>query len=473
MDIKFEQKEPSFGLLTLKVEPSDYQAEVTNQIKEYAKTVQLKGFRKGKAPLGMVKKMVGKEVKFEEINKAASKGLTQFIKESEHDIIGMPISYLDDSLPAFNNKDFYFSFKLGITPEFDTNISDKITVEEYEIEITDTMVDETIERMIKQFEETTQVDVAESEDFIAGKITEKDGDFEVDTLIPLKRVAEAQLPLFVGLTKEDTVEFDLSEAFPDAKKRSLVLGNTEEEAEKLTNCHFAVTGITRTTSPEMNTEFFKKATGEEGIETEGDFKNKVRGLIQAPQKENSDMLLNYEIREAVLKASNLKISEEFTKIWFEQLQQTADEKQAIKSSDYASYVEQLHWEIIIGKIAKDNDLKVSESELKEEARDFARKLFAQMGIGSVADEQLESIADMYINDENEEQKNKLRKDAMTVKIFTFIKSQITLNQNIISVEDYGTMMDKRNQEIEARFNQDSEEETIEEISQTVEDKSEE
>jgi trigger factor len=462
LDIKFEQKEPSFGLLTLKVEPVDYQNEVTNQIKEYAKTVQLKGFRKGKAPLGMVKKMVGKDVKFEAINKAASNALTQYIKDSEHDIIGMPLSYLDETLPPFNNEDFYFSFKLGFTPEFDINISDKVTVDEYEVEITDEMVNETIERMSKQFEDTTQVDVAEAGDFIAGKVTEKEGNFEVDTLIPLKRVAESQLPLFVGLTKEDTVEFDLSEAFPDAKQRSLALGIKEEEAEKLSHCHFAVTDITRTSAPKMDAEFFKKATGED-LETEEDFRNKVRDLIHVPHKENSDMLLNYDIRTAVLGASNLKISEEFTKAWFDHLQRSADEKQPIKASDYTSYVEQLHWEIITGKLAKEHDLKVSEDELKDEARKFAKKLFAQMGMGSVPEEQLDNIAQMYLDDEKGEQKAKLRKDAITEKTFTLIKSQITLNQHVISSEEYTTMMDKRNKEIEEKFNQTTEETAVEAV----------
>lgn len=468
MDIKFEQKEPSFGLLTLKIESSDYQSEVTTKIKEYAKTVQLKGFRKGKAPFGMVKKMVGKEVKFEEINKAASKALTDYLKEAEFDIIGSPLSYLDKSLPPFNNQDFYFSFKLGIVPPFEVNLSDKIAVEGYEVEVSDKMLSETIDRMMKQFEETSQADVAEAGDFLAGKITEKEGDFEVETLIPLKQVAKSQLPLFVGLTKEDTVEFDLSEAFPEAKKRALALGIKEEEAEKLTHCHFEVTGITRTASPSMNAEFFKKATGAENIETEEEFKNKVKELIQAPQKENTNTLLNYDIRVAVLEASDLKLSEEFTKVWFDHLMRNTDEKNVIKETEYSSYVEHLEWEIISGKVIVDNKLKVTDAEIKEEARNFARNLFAQMGMNSIADEQLENIAEMYLNDENEEQKNKLQKEAMNEKIYTFLKSQITVNQNAVSVEEYTEMMEKRNAEIMAKSGQATEE-VVEEVVENIEE----
>jgi trigger factor len=81
------------------------------------------------APMGIVKKMVGKAIFVDEINKLASDSLYNYLKENDIDILGEPLpsNELNAEIDFDQEGDFTFHFDLGLAPEFELNFSAKDT----------------------------------------------------------------------------------------------------------------------------------------------------------------------------------------------------------------------------------------------------------------------------------------------------------------------------------------------------------
>ena len=77
---------------TIKIElgKEDYAGRVEKALKDYQKKVVVNGFRPGKTPMGIVKKMYGKSLLVDEINKVLGESLNNYIKENNLQILGEP-----------------------------------------------------------------------------------------------------------------------------------------------------------------------------------------------------------------------------------------------------------------------------------------------------------------------------------------------------------------------------------------------
>ena len=78
---------------TIKIElgKEDYAGRVEKALKDYQKKVVVNGFRPGKTPMGIVKKMCGKSLLVDEINKVLGESLNNYIKENNLQILGEPL----------------------------------------------------------------------------------------------------------------------------------------------------------------------------------------------------------------------------------------------------------------------------------------------------------------------------------------------------------------------------------------------
>ena len=78
--------------LTLTIDKQDYEEKVDKAIKDYRRKVQMPGFRPGNVPVGLIKKMYGRSILAEEVNKIISESLYNYIKDNKIDVLGEPIS---------------------------------------------------------------------------------------------------------------------------------------------------------------------------------------------------------------------------------------------------------------------------------------------------------------------------------------------------------------------------------------------
>ena len=157
--------------VTMTVEPADYQDEVQKELKTIRQKANIPGFRPGMVPMGMVKKMYGKGVMAEVINKTIGTKLSEYIETEKLQVLGEPLPN-EEKTPAvdFDNQDtFTFAFDIAVAPEFQADLTAKDKVTEYQITVTDEMVSKQIEAYTQRFGEYVDDEEAEEKDGVKPK----------------------------------------------------------------------------------------------------------------------------------------------------------------------------------------------------------------------------------------------------------------------------------------------------------------
>ena len=91
MQIKQSELKDLKAVITLTLEPADYQEEVNKQLKEVRHKAQMPGFRPGMVPAGLVKKMYGKGILADVLNKLVGENLQKHIEDNKLAILGDPL----------------------------------------------------------------------------------------------------------------------------------------------------------------------------------------------------------------------------------------------------------------------------------------------------------------------------------------------------------------------------------------------
>jgi trigger factor len=122
MNITKENLDALNAVIKIQVDPADYQPRVNEVIKKYQRTASIPGFRPGKTPSGVIKKMYGKPVLVEELNKLLSETLGKYIFDNKLDVLGSPLPKNTHTEESWEDgKSFEFVYELGMAPEFEVD----------------------------------------------------------------------------------------------------------------------------------------------------------------------------------------------------------------------------------------------------------------------------------------------------------------------------------------------------------------
>lgn len=142
------------AVVTLTIEPADYQEEVAKQLKEVRHKAQMPGFRPGMVPAGLVKKMYGKGILADVLNKKVGEGLQKHIEDNKLNILGDPLPNKEQGNVDLDHEEtFTFAFDIAVAPEFDAKLTAKNKLPEYTIEPTEEMIDKQVEAYANRFGE--------------------------------------------------------------------------------------------------------------------------------------------------------------------------------------------------------------------------------------------------------------------------------------------------------------------------------
>ena len=157
------------AVVTITIEPADYQDEVAKQLKQVRQKAQMPGFRPGMVPAGLVKKMYGKGILADVLNKKVGEGLQKHIEDNKLQILGEPLPSENSPKIDLDNEDtFTFMFDIAVAPEFDAKLNGKNKLTEYSIDVTDEMVQKQVEAYANRYGEYTPED---KEKGIEAKVT--------------------------------------------------------------------------------------------------------------------------------------------------------------------------------------------------------------------------------------------------------------------------------------------------------------
>ncbi len=138
MNITQENIDALNAVLKVKVVAEDYLPKVENALKEHQKKASVPGFRPGKVPTGMIKKMYGKSIMVDAINKLLNDSLTSYLRDNKIEVLGNPLpkAGTENSIDWDNQKEFEFLYEMGLAPKFNVELSakDKFTYQTVKID---------------------------------------------------------------------------------------------------------------------------------------------------------------------------------------------------------------------------------------------------------------------------------------------------------------------------------------------------
>ncbi len=440
MNITLNKQSNTEGILNIKLTESDYLPKVDEKMKEYSRKASIKGFRPGKVPTGVIKKMFGKSILVEEVNHLISHSISDYIKENKLKVLGDPLPNEDKAraIDWDNQKDFEFEFQLGMVEDFKVDLSSKVKVTSHPIEVDQNVVDETLNDIKRRYGKVSYPEVSEAGDNLFGEISVKGSDEKKGSYIAIEKVDKKEQKKFIGLKKEDTVEFDVEKAFADETERARALNMTEEEAKSAKGTYvFHVTSVSRVEPAAINQELFDKVFGNDVVKTEEEFLSKVKETITSNYQRETEHLLDHYIQHYFVDNTKITMPDNFLKTWLKNTSggQVTDE---VLEKEFTQYKESLKWDLIKNQITEEKSITVEGDEVRERAKKMIIDQFGGEAIAAQLGSKLDDIANNYLAGQDGKGEtfmkiyNQLRHD----KIMKVVKDAITINEKKVSLDEF-------------------------------------
>lgn len=452
MNVSMEKVSPASAVITVKMEKADYEQEVTKSLKTFCKKAQIKGFREGHVPFGMAKKLYGAQAKYEEVNKILSSKLFGYIEDEKIMILGEPLAHEGQEPQDIENQDeFTFQFDVALRPEINIDMTDKDTVDYYDIKVDDEEVKSWTEQVTRQHGHPVNVDAYAEGDILRGLLAELDGDgqpleggiqIEKASLMPNYFKTDDQKKLFETAKTNDVITFNPSEAYKgsDTEVAALLKIDKEQVGSHTGNFSFQVDEISRFTPAELNQELFDSIFGKDTVKTEDEFKTKVKETLEGQHVVDSDYKFLLDLRAyAEKKAGDVEFANDLLKRLMLQANKDKDEKYVDEHFDNS--IKELKWQIIKDELAKKQGIKVEQEEIKETAKQMARAQFAQYGMYDIPEEYVEQYAQGMLG--KREQVNNLIEECVQKKLVAALKNVVKLNRKSVSTKEFQTLFEEK------------------------------
>jgi len=427
--------------ITISVTPIDYESRVSEGIKKVQRQANMPGFRPGKVPTGLIKKQYGTQILVDEINKLLNDTIYKYIEENKIEILGNPLPKDQTSVDFNKQTDFEFVYQLGLAPDFKVSLDSKNTFTYKTVKVDDALIEKYLKDIRRNYGKPASPDAAGEQDVIFVDINELDetgaikpGGIFKSTSVSYERTKnETAKAKLLGVKRDDKILLNINELYETALDKSVSLGIDKDLAETV-NCNLQLTvkNISRLEDAELNQELFDKVYGEGKINSEEEFRNKIREELAMMFNADSEKFLKTEVENKLVEKANLKLPDTFLKKWLAVANEKPITEEEIEK-DYPNYAKAMQWRLIENKIIKDNNMQVSADEAKEEAKRFIKSEYARYG-QVPTEEDLEKISKDLLSKEKEAQR--IFENLYSQKVLGLIKEKCTLDTKELSYDEF-------------------------------------
>ena len=435
--------------LTVKVSKEDYLPSFEKAIKDYSKKANIPGFRKGMVPVGMVKKMYGASVFYDEVIKSVEKELQEYLAKEKPSIFAQPLPMENDLRKLDMNKpeDYEFPFDIGLKPEIGLDALSSAKPTFHKVKVTPEMINEEVEKLV-----TKNGDLKDSEAVTAPEnvlnvlFEESDAEgnpvpegISKDNSILLKYFSEEYQQKLQGKKVDDFIVLQLKEAFPEKEREWILsdLGLDKEDASSVEKYFkMSITKIGLVEKKELNEEFFNQVFPGKDLKTEEDFRKTLEEEIQKQWDAASHNQVHDQLYHTLIDTP-VEFPDAFLKRWIEIGGEQQKTKEQVEE-EYPHFVSQLKWTLISDKIIKDNNLDVSDEELRDNMKNEIMGYFGQMNLGEDTS-WIESYVDRMMKDEK--QIDSSYRKLITKKLFDWLEAQVTSEEKEITSEEFLAMQE--------------------------------
>jgi trigger factor len=453
MKITFDCPDKINGIMTMVIEPADYQEKVEKTLKDYRKKAQVPGFRPGQVPMGMIKRQYGTAVKVEEVNRLISEKLYGYIQENKIQMLGEPLPNQEKQKPQDFEKEgeLEFVFDIAVAPEMKAELNDKDKLTYYDIKVDEKLVDDQVQMYCSQAGEFKEAEVFSGNDTITGEMREldekgntKEGGLvnEAAMVMPAYIKDEEQRKLFDGAKKGDVVTFNPKKAYPDNDAEVAALLKVEKSQVKDLTSDFSyqINEIRHFQPAEVNQQLFDRVFGEGTVKDEKAFREKIAETIKPQLQGNSDYKFLIDLRAYMeKKVGEVAFPEALLKRVM--LQNNKDKDADYVEKNFEGSIKELKWHLIKEQLVAANGIKVEDADLKAVAKDAIRQQFAQYGMSNVPDDVLENYAAEQLK--KRETVEGFVDRAVDQKLVETLKTVVKLTKKEVSLEDFNKMMQEK------------------------------
>lgn len=433
--------------LTITVERSEYEPKFNSELGKVKKSANLKGFRRGKTPGSIVKKMYGKSILADVINQMLQTELYEYLQKEELAILGQPIPAEDQELIDFNLtslQNYEFKFDVGLAPEFEVQGLDTDNVfDKHDVQIPDEKIQEELDAVRKRFgNNVSREDGIEEDDLLHLAVKELDGDdvkedgLVGDFTVLVKTIAKEEVKKEVLEKKKgDHVKLnllELEERNDEQFVKKYYLKVPEDQEVTIPELFDAeISDVTYVEQAELNEEFFTKAFGEAEISSEEEAKNFMRENMAKYYDRQAEGFLYRDLQKDLIEKNKLDLPDEFLKRWM--LVSNEGLTAEVIEQEYPAFAQNLQWTLLKDKVAKQFEIKVEEEELMERLRDQVRGYFGgQLPAGQ--DEMIESLAQRLKDDEKAV--GQIRDEIEMDKLFKAVSEVVGIELKPIELDEF-------------------------------------
>ena len=434
--------------LTVKVDKEDYYPSFDKKLKEYSKTANIPGFRKGMVPPGMIKKMYGSSIFTDEILKAVEKQLYSYLNTEKPEIFGQPLPLANDmrNMDINDPVSYDFGFEIGLKPDYTLADLSKSNPLIYKVTATDAMVDDEINRMQVKGGKMTEPEAISNEETVINILfkesdadgNKSEGGVVKENSVILKYLTPAVQKKLEGKKVGDTIVIQLIKAF-DKDKLAMMLEDLSFEkedadaAKKYFKLEIVKIGLVE--KRELEEGFFKEILPGKDIKTEDELRTALKEEIQNYWEGQSHQQLQDQLYHYIIDETKMEFPADFLKRWLQtggEKAKTTEEAEA----EYPTFSNQLKWTLVSDKLIRENKLEVTNEELREYMKVEVMRYFGNVSLGEDTS-WIESYIDRMMKDEKQVDSSYQR--LVTEKLFKWMEAQVKPKEKEVTAEELAAM----------------------------------
>ena len=450
MKVSFENQDKVNGLMTIIVEESDYKEKVEKSLKDYRKQANIPGFRKGMAPMGLIKKQYGEYLKLDTINKVVGEELYKYIKDNKINMLGEPLpSAKQEAQDLEKEPPYTFYFDIAVAPELKVELTSKDKLPYYDIKVDDATVDKQVDIFASRTGQYVKAEEYQKNDMLKGDLREldekgntKEGGITLEAAVMMPEFikVEDQRKLFDNAKLGDVIVFNPRKAYPDndSEIAALLKIKREEVAQHEGDFSYQITEISRFEKAEVNQALFDQIYGEGEVKSLEEFRTKIAEGIKEQTVTDCDYKFLLDVRSYLEgKVGKLTFPDEILKRGM--LLNNKERGEEFVEKNYEASIQQLTWHLIKEQLVEANKVKIEDKDVREAAKETARIQFAQYGMIQVPEEYVDNyVTEMFKKKENVDA---FVDRAIDLKLIEALKKVVTLETKEVTLDEFNKIVE--------------------------------
>lgn len=434
MNITKTQPDALTYQVTIDIEAADYAEALRHRLNEYKRKADIKGFRRGMAPMSLIQRFYGDEALYQSVNTVLSEQLDKFIKDEGIRVIGEPMPSEDQpQLKWENGESFCFKFDIAQTSalSFEVGKDDKIPY--YDINVTQEAKKNARNQLLEQYGQLVEGNKAGEKDYVIVDIANDEHKAE-GVYVAIPNVAEAARSNFIGLKAGDKVVVNVNEAFENETDRAAMLKVDKERLATLNPVFdFTVVNVKTFEAAKEGQETYDKIFGEGVVTTPEQFEEKIAERVKNSYEQEANYRFGTDARNYFVQKSGIQIPEDFLKRYLVYVNEGKMSAQEVEA-EFTGFAESYKWQLVRDYLMEKFQIRVAEADLLEAASAYVTYQYAMYGMAGMPKDLIEGAARNMLADEN--QARRIREQVEDNKTIARIREEVTLQTKKISLDKF-------------------------------------